>query len=56
MLEENAVHIGTEADVSAHILDISGKNTQLRRLLDTGAVLSFIPIGTWKRMASTKTT
>ena len=39
MLEEDTMHIGTEADVSAHVLDISGKNTQLRGLLDTGAVL-----------------
>ena len=29
MLEEDAMHIGTEADVSAHVLDISGKKTQL---------------------------
>ena len=46
MLEEDAMHIGTEADVSAHVLDISGKKTQLRGLLDTGAVLSVIPIET----------
>ena len=44
MLEEDAMHNGTEADVSAHVLDISGKKTQLRRLLDTGAVLVVIPI------------
>ena len=50
MLEEDAMHIGTEADVSAHLLDISGKKTQLRRVLDTGAALSVIPIETWKRM------
>ena len=50
MLEEDAMHIGTKADVSAHVLDISGKKTQLRRLLDTGTVLSVIPIETWKRM------
>ena len=36
MLEEDTMHIGTEADVSAHVLDINGKKTQLRRLLDTG--------------------
>ena len=46
MLEEDAMHIGTEADVSAHVLDIKGKKTQLRELLDTGAVLSDIPIET----------
>ena len=28
MLEEDAMHIGTEADVSAHVLEISGKKTQ----------------------------
>ena len=31
-LEEDAMHLGTEADVSAHVLDISGKKTQLRGL------------------------
>ena len=40
------MHIGKEADVSAHVLDISDKKTQLRGLLDTGAVLSVIPIET----------
>ena len=40
MLEEDAMHIGTKADVSAHVLDISGKKTHLRGLLDAGAVLS----------------
>ena len=50
MLEEDTMHIGTEADVSAHVLNISGKKTQLRGLLDTGAVLSVIPIQTWERM------
>ena len=49
MLEDDAMHIGTEADLSAHVLDISGKKTQLRGLLDTGAVLSVIPIETWER-------
>ena len=54
MLEEDAMHIGTEADVSAHVLDISGKKTQLCGLLDTGAVLSVIPIETWERMGFNK--
>ena len=56
MLEEDAMHIGTEADVTGHVLDINGKKTQLRGLLDTGAVLSVIPIETWKRWALTKVT
>ena len=34
----------------AHVLNISGKKTQLRGLLDTGAVLSVISIETWERM------
>ena len=50
MLEEDAMYIGTEADVSAHVLDLNGKKIQLRGLLDTGAVLSVIPIETWERM------
>ena len=54
MLEEDAMHIGTEADVTGHVLDISGKKTQLRGLLDTGAVLSVIPIETWERMGFNK--
>ena len=54
MHEEDAMHIGTEADVSAHVLDISGKKTQLRGLLDTGAVLSVITIETWERMGFNK--
>ena len=54
MLEEDAMHIGTEADVSAHVLDISGKKTQLRGLLDTGTVLSIIQIETWERMGFDK--
>ena len=50
MLEEDGMHMGTEADVSAHVLDISGKKTQLRGLSNTGAVLSLIPIGTLRKM------
>ena len=54
MLEEDAMHIGTEADVTGHVLDISCKKTQLRGLLDTGVVLSVIPIKTWERMGFDK--
>ena len=56
MLEEDAMHIGTEADVSAHVLDISGKKTQLRGLLDIGAVLSVIPSKLGSEWVSTKMT
>ena len=54
MLEEDAMHLGTEADVSGHVLGINGRKTQLRGLLDTGAVLSVIPIETWRRMGFDK--
>ena len=54
LLEEDAMHIGTESDVSAHVLDISGKKVQLRGLHDTGAVLSVIPIETWEQMGFNK--
>ena len=54
MIEEDTMHIGTEADVSAHVLDINGKKTQLRGLIYTGAVLSVIPIETWERMGFDK--
>ena len=50
MLEEDAIHLGTEADVSAHVLDIGSRKTQLRGLVDTGAVLSVIPMEAWKKM------
>ena len=50
MLEEDAMHIGAEADVSEHVLDISGKKTQLRGLMDTGAVLNVITIEIWKTL------
>ena len=53
-LEKDAMHIGREADVSAHVLDKSGKKTQLRGLLDTGAVLSVVPIEIWERMGFDK--
>ena len=54
MLEEDAMLFGTEADVYGHVLDISGNKVQLRGLLDTGAVLSVIPIETWNRMGFDK--
>ena len=43
MLEQNAVHIDCEADLAAHVLDVKG-------LLDTGAVVSVMPVKTWTDM------
>ena len=54
MLEEDAMHLGTEADVTAHLLNINGRKTRFRGLLDTRAVLSVISIETWRRMGFDK--
>ena len=48
MLEEDPMHMGTEADVSAHVLNTNGKKTRLKVLPDTGAALSVTPIETWR--------
>ena len=44
MMEQDAVHIGYEADVTAHLLDTNGKKIGVTGLLDTGAVVSVMPI------------
>ena len=54
MMEEDAVHIGYEADVTEHLLDTNGKKIGVTRLLDTGAVVSVMPIKTWERMGFTR--
>ena len=48
-MEQVAVHIGYEADVTAHLLDTDGKKIGVTTLLDTGAVVSVIPIKRGKR-------
>ena len=50
MMEKDAVHIGYEADVTAHLLDPDGKRIQVTGLLDIGAVVSAMPIKTWQKM------
>ena len=50
MLEENATRLGTEADVSAHVLDMNGNKTPLKGLMVTRDALSVIPIETGRRM------
>ena len=50
MMEQDAVDIGYEADVTAHLLDTNGNKIAVTGLLDTGAMVSVIPIKTWKRM------
>ena len=44
LMEQDAVHIGYEADVTAHLLDTDGKTIGVIRLLDTGAVVTVMPI------------
>ena len=47
MLEQDAVHIGCEADLAAHVLDVQGRQLSVKGLLDTGAVVSAMPVKTW---------
>ena len=54
MMEQDAVHIGYEADVTAHLLDTNGKKSGVTGLLYTGAVVSVMPIKTWERMGFTR--
>ena len=54
MMEQDAVHIGYEAEVTAHLLDTNGKKIGVTGLLDSGAVVSVMPIKTWERMGFTR--
>ena len=54
MMEQDAVHIGYKANVTAHLLDTNGKKIGVTGLLDTGAVVSVMPIKTWERMGFTR--
>ena len=44
MMEQDAVHIGYEADVTAHLLDTNRKKIGVTGILDTAAVVSVMPI------------
>ena len=52
LMEQDAVNIGYEADVTAHLLDTNGKKIGVTGLLDTGAVVSVMPIKVGKEWAS----
>ena len=54
MMEQDAVHIGYAADVTAILLDTDGKKIGATGLLDTGAVVSVMPIKSWERMGLTR--
>ena len=50
MLEQDAVHTGCEAGLAAHVLDVQGRQLSVNGLLDTGAVVSVMPVKTWTDM------
>ena len=52
ILEQDALHIGCEADLAAHVLDVQGRQLSVKGLLDTGAVVSVMPVSTWTGMGS----
>ena len=47
---QDAVHIGCEAHLAAHVLDVQGRQLSVKGLLDTGAVVSVMPVKTWTDM------
>ena len=51
-MEQDAVHIGYETDMTAHLLDTNGKQIGVTGLLVTGAVVSVMPIKNWEIWAS----
>ena len=50
MLDQDAVNIGCESDLAAHVLDVQGRQLSVKGLLDTVAVVSVIPISSWTDM------
>ena len=50
MLKQDEVHIGCDADLAAHLLDVQGRQLSVKGLLDTGAVVSVVPVKTWTDM------
>ena len=49
-LEQDAVHIGCEAHLTVHALDVQGRQLSVKGLLDTGAMVSVMPVSTWTDM------
>ena len=50
MLEQDAVHLGCEADLAAHEPDVQGRQLFVKGLLDTGAVVSVMHASSWTDM------
>ena len=44
MMDQDAVHIGYEADMTAHLLDTDGKKMGVTRLPDTKAVIKLMQL------------
>ena len=42
--------MGYEADLAAHILDVRGRQLSVKGQLNTGAVVSIMPLSTWTDM------
>ena len=51
MMDQDAVHIGYEADVTAHLLDTNGMKIGVTGLLDTGGVVSVMRTKTWEKIS-----
>ena len=47
MLEQDAVRIGYEAYLAAHLLDVRGRQNSIKGLLDARVVVSVMPISKW---------
>ena len=47
MLEQDVFHIGCEADLAAHLVDVQGRPFSVKGLLETLAVVSVWPINIW---------
>ena len=50
ILEPDAVGIGCEADLAADVVDVQGSQLSVKGLLETGAVVSVMPVSTWTDM------
>ena len=50
MLEQDAVHIGCEADLAALVLDVHGRQISVKGLLNAGAVVSVMSVSIWTDM------
>ena len=47
MLEQDAVHRGCEADLAARVLNVQGRQTSVKGLLDAGSGVSVMHVTTW---------